>query len=338
MDRGFHLMPEQASTVASQVDAVYTFLLLISAIFTLGIAVAILYLSIKYRKGSKADRRPGSGAHTWILEASWIIIPFILTMIIFFWGATIYLEMARPPAGATEINCVAKQWMWKFQHPSGNQEINDLHLPLDQPVKVNLISEDVIHSFYVPAFRVKQDVLPGRYTSVWFKPTKPGRYHLFCAEYCGAKHSAMIGTVHVLEQRQYQEWLQGGNEGQASKPASGKLLFEQLRCHTCHLGGGMLGRGPSLEGIFGKAVPLQGGGTVTVDENYLRESILRPAAKVVAGYQPIMPSFEGQISEEGLLQLIGEIKSLTRPVPQPEGRAPEKSPAEKDSDKGGDQP
>lgn len=325
--------------MAPQVDAVYTFLLLVSAVFTLGIAVAILYLAIKYRKGSKADRRPGNGAHTWVLEATWIVVPFILTMIMFFWGARIYLEMARAPTGAMEINCVAKQWMWKFHHPSGNQEINDLHVPVDQAIKVNLISEDVIHSFFVPAFRVKQDVLPGRYTSIWFKPTKPGRYHLFCAEYCGAKHSEMIGSVYVMEQRQYQEWLDGGGgTGQATASAGGKQLFEQLRCHTCHLGGGMLGRGPALEGIFGKLVPLQSGGTVTADENYLRESILRPAAKVVAGYQPIMPSYEGQISEEGLLQLIGEIKAMTRPVPQPEGRAPPGASPEKRTDEEGTQP
>ncbi len=308
MSGDFQLMPEQASSLASEVDAVYWFLIAVSAFFTVLIAFLIIYFAIKYRRGSPADRTVGK-SHFYALELTWIVVPFALTMVMFFWGARIYFRQSRAPAEAMEINCVARQWMWKFQHPAGQAEINDLHVPLGQPVKINMISEDVIHSLYVPAFRIKQDVLPGRYTSLWFRPTKVGQYHLFCAEYCGAKHSEMRGTVHVMEPSQYQSWLAGGRAVQ-SPAMAGRRLFEQLRCDTCHLSGGMTGRGPSLVGLFGKTVPLHGGQTVVADETYLRESILRPAAKVVAGYQPIMPAYEGQIGEEGLLQLIAEIKSL----------------------------
>jgi cytochrome c oxidase subunit 2 len=311
MNTEFSFMPEQASSFAADVDAVYGFLLLVSGVFTVLIAFLIMFFAIKYRRGSPADRTRGEG-HFFLMELSWIVIPLLLTMVMFYWGAVVFFEQARPPAGAMEINCVGKQWMWKFQHPEGNSEINDLHVPLNQPVKINLISEDVIHSLYVPAFRVKHDVLPGRYTALWFKPTKVGRYHLFCAEYCGAKHSEMRGYVHVMEPAKYQEWLAGRSSTENTADAGAKL-FEQLRCNTCHLGGGQQGRGPALEGLFGSTVRLQGGGTVIADENYIRESIVRPAAKVVVGYQPIMPTFEGQIGEEGLLQLIAEIKSLRRP-------------------------
>lgn len=306
MDSDYRLMPEQASSIAGEVDALYYFLVVTSGFLSILIAVLIIYFAIKYRRGSPADRTPGHG-HFLLMELSWIIIPFLLTMVIFFWAADIYLRMARPPAGAMEIDCVGRQWMWKFQHPEGNAEINDLHVPLGEPVKLNLISEDVIHSLYVPAFRVKHDVLPGRYTSLWFEPTKVGKYRLFCAEYCGAKHSEMGGYVHVMEPSQYQDWL-SGNAANSSADA-GRVLFESLRCNTCHQGGGIASRGPPLEGLFGRTVRLADGSSVVADQNYLRESILRPAAKLVVGYQPIMPSFEGQISEEGLLQLIAEIKS-----------------------------
>ena len=320
MDTEFQFMPEQASSIASEVDAVYLFLVLVSAVLTVIIAGLIVYFAIKYRRGSAADRSHGQ-SHFFLIEVSWIVVPFLLTMVMFFWGAKIYFAQSRPPAGAMEISCVGRQWMWKFQHPEGNSEINDLHVPLNEPVKLNLISEDVIHSMYIPAFRVKHDVLPGRYTSVWFKPTKVGRYHLFCAEYCGAKHSEMRGTVHVMEPSQFQSWLSGGISGDTPVEA-GRKLFEQMRCDSCHRGGGTASRGPVLEGLFGSTVRLQNGQTVVADEGYLRESILRPAAKVVAGYQPIMPSFEGQLSESATLQLVAYIKSLSRPERQDESAAP----------------
>ena len=311
MNTDFRFMPEQASSVAGEVDAVYMFLVLVSAVMTVLIAGAIIYFAIKFRRGSKADRSQGK-SHFFVMELTWIMVPLVLTMVMFFWGARVHIHQTRPPVGAMEIDCVGRQWMWKFQHPSGAAEINDLHVPLNQPIKVNLISEDVIHSLFVPAFRIKHDVLPGRYTAVWFKPTKIGEYHLFCAEYCGAEHSRMRGRVIVMEPSQYQTWLSGGTGGATSQVA-GRQLFEQLRCGTCHQGGGTASRGPPLENLFGSTVRLQGGDTVVADENYLRESILRPAAKVVEGFQPIMPSYEGQIGEEGLLQLIAEIKSRSSP-------------------------
>jgi cytochrome c oxidase subunit 2 len=310
MDNELQFFPEQASTVAPDVDAVYWFLIVVSTVMTLLIAGLIIFFAIKYRHNSKADRTQ-SGTHFFWMELSWLVIPFILTMIMFFWGAKVYFVIARAPAGAMQINAVGRQWMWKFQHPDGRSEINDLHVPLGQPVKLNMISEDVIHSMYVPAFRVKQDVLPGRYTTLWFEATRLGEYHLFCAEYCGAKHSEMKGKVVVMEPSEYEAWLSGATAGETPVEA-GRKLFEQLRCETCHKGGGEASRGPALADLFGKTVRLQNGQSVVADENYLRESILRPAAKVVAGYQPIMPTFEGQVGEEGVLQLIAYLKSLSQ--------------------------
>ncbi|MES2788669.1 MAG: cytochrome c oxidase subunit II [Planctomycetota bacterium] len=317
MDTSFRLMPEQASTFAPQVDLLYAFLLLVSGLLSVGIAGTIVWFAIKYRRKSTADRRQ-TPSHMLLLELSWIVGPFVLSMILFVWGAKLFFHQTHAVEGALEVNCVGRQWMWKFQHPNGRSEINDLHVPLNQPVKINMISEDVIHSLYIPAFRVKQDVLPGRYTSIWFEASKVGQYHLFCAEYCGVKHSGMIGVVHVLEPARYQEWLSDQSGGASLAGGSGRL-FDQLRCNSCHLAGGEVSRGPSLVNLLGRTVPLQNGQKIVADENYIRESILRPAAKIVAGYQPLMPSFEGQVSEEGILQLIAEIKAMG----QPEGRGPQ---------------
>lgn len=307
MHKEFRLFPEQASSIASRVDMVYLFLVLISAFFTILIAGTILWFAIKYRRGSKADRsrRP---SHPVVLETIWILGPSALTLVMFFWGADVFLLQMNAPPGATEINGVARQWMWKFQHPEGNAEINDLHVPINVPIKVNLISEDVIHSLYIPDFRVKHDVLPGRYTSVWFIPIKPGRYHLFCAEYCGTKHSEMGGFVYALEQSQYEAWLAGTA---ASGTPAAQSLLDQFRCNNCHRGGGETSRGPPLENLLNAKVQLMSGQSIIADESYIRESILRPAAKVVAGYQPIMPSYEGQVGEEGILKLIAEIKAMS---------------------------
>lgn len=311
MNTDLQLFPEQASSLAAEVDAVYFYLCAVSIFFSVLIASLIVFFAIRYRRGSPADRTQGHG-HFFAIEATWIIIPFVLTMVMFFWGADVYFRMARPPADAIEIGTVAKQWMWKFQHPEGKLEINNLHVPLGMPVKLRMISEDVIHSFYVPAFRAKQDVLPGRYTTVWFQATRLGEYHLFCAEYCGAKHSEMKGKVIVLEPSAYQDWLAGGSRGDTPIEA-GRKLFEERRCDQCHKPAGEVGRGPPLEGLFGTMVPLATGQSVLADETYLRESILRPQTKLRAGYQPLMPTFEGQIGEEGLLHLIAYIKSLSKP-------------------------
>ena len=206
---GFRLFPEQASTLAAHVDLLYYFLIAISVFFSVLIAALILYFSIKYRRGNKkVDRTPGESSTA--LEVTWIVIPFLITMGIFGWSAALFFDAYRPPAGALEIRVVGKQWMWKFQHPDGRREINTLHVPLGRSVKLTMISEDVIHSFYVPAFRVKHDVLPGRYVECWFEATKTGEFHLFCAEYCGTNHSEMIGRVVVVEPSEYEAWLSGG--------------------------------------------------------------------------------------------------------------------------------
>lgn len=311
MDTSFRLLPEQASTFAPDVDLLFAFLLLVSGLLSFGIAGVIVWFAIKYRRHSAADRRP-TASHMLLLELSWIVGPFILSMILFAWGAKLFFVQKYPAAGALKISGVSRQWMWKFQHPSGRAEINALHVPLNQPVQMTMISEDVIHSLYIPAFRVKQDVLPGRYSALWFQASKVGRYHLFCAEYCGAKHSGMIGVVHVLDPSRYQEWLSNLATGSLQMGSRGRL-FDQLRCNTCHMTGGEVSRGPSLLNLARHRVPLQGGRQVVADDDYLRESILRPAAKVVAGYQTLMPSFEGQVNEEQILQLISEIKAMSAP-------------------------
>jgi cytochrome c oxidase subunit 2 len=222
--------------------------------------------------------------------------------------AQAYFNLYRPPIDALEIYVVAKQWMWKTQHPEGQEEINELHVPVNRPVRLIMTSQDVIHSFYVPAFRIKQDVLPGRYTSIWFEATKPGTYHLFCAEFCGTDHAEMGGSIIVMPQADYEQWLAGGATG-ASMVESGQVLFEQYGCATCHQADNQ-GRGPSLVGVFGQEVQLTNGQTVTVDEEYLRESIVNPHAKLVAGYTAIMPTFQGQISDESIQQIIAYLKSL----------------------------
>jgi cytochrome c oxidase subunit 2 len=232
-------------------------------------------------------------------------------MVIFVWGAVIYFNERTPPRGATEIYVVAKQWMWKLQHEEGPREINELHVPVGRDVKMIMTSQDVIHSFYVPAFRIKQDVLPGRYTTAWFHATKAGTYHLFCAEYCGTMHSGMIGQVVVMEPAQYEAWM-GGGGAMGSLASNGETIFQQLGCSTCHRSDTQ-GRGPNLVGLFGKRVQLEDGRTVIADENYIRESILSPAAKVVSGFKPIMPVFQGLVSEEQLSALVAYIKSLNQP-------------------------
>ena len=229
-------------------------------------------------------------------------------MVMYTWGASIFFTASKPPNDAIQIYAVGKQWMWKLEHVEGQREINELHIPVGTPVRLTMTSEDVIHSFFVPAFRTKQDVLPGRYTTTWFNPTKAGKYHLFCAEFCGNNHSGMIGWVYVMEPKDYQNWLSGG-ASEGSMAENGKKLFEQLACSNCHKDDNS-GRGPSLVGVYGKQVQLAGGGTVKADESYFRESILQPQAKVVAGFEPVMPTFQGLVTEEQVVQLVEYVKSL----------------------------
>ena len=320
MQLNFPLFPDQASTVASQVDALYYFLVAVSSFFSALIFFLVIYFAVKYRQRSEIDQ-PAPILSDLRLEVLWTVIPLVLVMIMFAWGASLFFHIRRPPAEAIEIYVVGKQWMWKLQHPQGQREVNELHVPVGRPVKLTMTSEDVIHSFYIPAFRIKMDALPGRYTTAWFEATQVGEYHLFCAEYCGTQHSGMIGRIVVMEPAQYQQWLSGnantggstGGNGRAGSGQSlasvGAQLFQQLRCHTCHVPNGV-STGPTLVGLFGKSVPLQTGETVTADEDYVRESILNPAAKIVARYHAVMPTYTGQVSEEGLVQLIAHLKSL----------------------------
>ena len=317
MNLGFPLFPEQASAIAPRVDALFYFLVAVSVFFAAVIFFVIVVFAVKYRRRSE-DERPRPIEGNFWLEIFWSAIPLGLTMVMFVWGAIIYFDMYNPPNDALEISIVGRQWMWKAQHAEGQREINELHVPVGQAVKLTMTSEDVIHDVFLPAFRIKQDVLPGRYTTLWFEATKAGVYPLYCAEYCGTQHSGMLGRVVVLEPAEFEKWLSGGATGM-SMVDLGESLFQRFGCSTCHRAGGT-SQGPSLVGLFGKTVQLQGGKTVTANEDYIRESILEPRAKVVAGYQPIMPTFKGLVSEEAILQLIAYIKSLN---------APERKPAQK---------
>ena len=303
----FPLWPVGASTHAFWVDVFYLALVVLCGVTTLAIFITIALFGMKYRRrhGREAQQIEGS----LILEIAWSVIPLGIFFVIFVAGAVIYFDMRTPPQDSAEVYVVAKQWMWKLQHIEGTREINELHIPVNRNIKLIMTSQDVIHSFFVPAFRVKQDVVPGRYTTLWFRATKPGTYHLFCAEYCGTMHSGMIGDVVVMEPADYQNWLTGG-AATGSLAQTGQTLFQQLGCSTCHRFD-VQGRGPNLIGAFGKPVQLEDGRTVTMDENYVRESILNPAAKVVSGFKPIMPVFQGQVTEEQLNSLVAYVKSLS---------------------------
>ncbi len=315
----FPFFPEQASTFAWRIDSIYFVLSLLSLIFIVPIAILIVYFTIHYRRGKQVNRSKFMTENL-KLEASWSLGPFVLAMGIFGWAAVEFFDMQRMPADTLDIYIVGKQWMWHAQHPSGKGEINELHVPIDRPVKLIMTSQDVIHSFYIPAFRVKQDVLPGRYTTMWFEPSQEGEYHLFCAEYCGTEHSRMGGRVVVLSQLDYQRWL-SGDTGESLAEA-GARLFEDRGCASCH-NAQPNARGPSLVGLFEQEVALQDGRTVIADEAYLRESILEPQAKIVDGYGAIMPTYAGQLSEEALVQLIAYIKSLTAEAPATDAAASE---------------
>src|SRR6202158_6331587 len=330
---GTPLFPERASTMAGRVDAISFFLRAVSFFFSLLIASLILYFAVKYRR--RREHGVGRVLHGGsLLEIAWTVIPLFITIVCFGWGASVFFAMSRPPEETLNIYVVGKQWMWKFQHLDGQREINELHVPVGRPVKLIMTSEDVIHDLFVPAFRVKADVLPGRYTTLWFQATKPGRFRLVCSQYCGTRHSGMTGEVVVMEPTEYQTWLSGG-AAEGSLASRGEKLFADLACNSCHRPDAA-GRGPVLVGLFGKTVTTQSGDRVTVDEAYVRGSILHPSAKIAAGYQPIMPTFQGLVSEEQLLQLIEYVKSLkaqpeiptARPVPA--GPAPgEAIPAKK---------
>lgn len=300
------LFPEQASTAAERVDALLAFLLTVSALITLLIAAAIVYCAIKYRRRPGQERPPRIPGSV-VLETVWTAIPLVIGLVMFGWGLQVYSYISRPPADALEIYVVGKQWMWKIQHPEGQREINELHVPLDQPVKLTLISEDVIHDFFVPAFRIKVDVLPHRYVQTWFQATKVGQYRLFCSQYCGLNHSGMTGTVYVMQPQDYQAWLTRHAEG--SMALEGRKLFLKFQCLSCHSADASA-RAPVLEQLYGQAIGLRDGRVVTADAAYLRKSIVEPDADIVAGFEPIMPSFQGQLTEEELLKLVAFLRCL----------------------------
>ncbi|MBA3885591.1 MAG: cytochrome c oxidase subunit II [Acidobacteria bacterium] len=315
MFTNFPLFPQQASVQAGQVDGIYFFMVAVTAFFSILIATLLTIFAIKYRRRQRDEI--GVAIHgSLALELTWTAIPFFIVMIMFAWGAKVFFDLYRPPAGAMEIYVVGKQWMWKVQHMEGRREINELHVPIGRPVKLIMGSEDVIHSFYIPAFRVKADVIPGRYNHLWFTATKPGRYHLFCAEYCGTKHSGMIGSIIVMEPADFQAWLSGGRS-EDSPVAAGERLFQDLACNTCHRSDGQQGRGPMLTNVYGNPVALQDGSRVIADEAYIRESIVNPQAKIVSGFQPIMPTYQGLVTEEQLLQLIAYVRSLSQEAQSP---------------------
>jgi cytochrome c oxidase subunit II len=304
----FPLFPVQASTTAPQVDALYFFLLAVGGFFSLLIAGLVIGFAIKYR------RRPGAAdtpsLHELLpLELLWTAVPLLIVMFVFVWSARLYFHISRPPDDTMDVLVVGKRWMWKLQHLNGRREINELHVPVGRAVKLTMTSEDVIHAFYVPAFRVKADVVPGKYTTTWFQATKPGRYHLFCAEYCGTKHSEMGGFVTVMEPSEFESWLAGATIGQASPVADGERLFASLGCVNCH-GKDSGARGPDLAGLFSRGVTLASGERLVADAAYVRESIVDPQAKLSAGYQALMPTFRGLVSEEGILDLIAYLKTL----------------------------
>lgn len=319
----FSIFPDQASTFAPQVDRLYSVLILLALLFAVPIATLIIYFAIRYRRGAEVDRSNAITQST-AIELTWIAVPLALALGVFTWGARLYVNIYNVPASGMDIYVVAKQWMWKVQHPTGQREIDELHIPVGQTVRLTLISQDVIHSFYVPAFRLKRDVLPGRYTTAWFQATKPGVYHLFCAEYCGTDHSRMGGSIIVMEPQQYQQWLNQNQIGIAdvipedrtaaaptsqSMAASGEALFQRFGCIVCHKMDGN-GVGPSLLGLLGSTVELENGQQVVADIDYIRTSIMDPHAQIVAGYSAIMPTFKGQIDEEELLQLVEYIAAL----------------------------
>jgi cytochrome c oxidase subunit 2 len=311
----FPFLPPSASTVALEMDLLYWFVASVSAFFVVLIAALVVVFAVKFRR-RYADE-VGADIHgSLVLELSWTIIPFVLAMIMFVWGADLFFRLSRPPVDSMDIFVVGKQWMWKVQHPSGVREINQMHVPVGRNVRITLASEDVIHDYSIPAFRVKMDAVPGRLTTLWFQATVPGTYHLFCAEYCGTNHSGMIGQVIAVTPQDYEAWVAAGGAVSTSPtltPAdAGRELFTgQFACVTCHVeeGGGL---GPPLGGLFGSSVALADGSTVAADDNYLRESIVNPSAKIKRGYPSpsLMPTFQGMATEDQLMQLIAYVKTL----------------------------
>jgi cytochrome c oxidase subunit 2 len=311
---GSLILPPQGSSIAPEIDALFSFIFYVTLFFFVLVVALVTYFSWRYRKTGKAELTSGV-AHNLKLELLWTIIPSIIVLIIFAWGFKTYLKMAVVPKDALEIKVTGQRWLWTIDYPYGRNTVNELVVPVDKPIKLLMSSTDVIHSFYVPAFRLKKDVLPNRYTILWFEASKVGHYELYCAEYCGQGHSQMLGTVRVLSEREYDEWLQSGDQGGAgglTLEQQGAGLYKSRACYTCHTVDGTTKVGPSFREAFNHQVTLADGRKLTVDENYLRESILDPQAKVVAGFQPVMPTYQGVLKDREIDALIAYIKSLEK--------------------------
>jgi cytochrome c oxidase subunit 2 len=302
------LTPVEASSEAAHTDAIFWGLMALAIAIILLVVGLIVGFSIRYRRGSNAPRGPLPDLMAREVEVGWTVATLMLALFIFWWAASAQFRQLIPPKDALEIHVVAKQWMWKTQHPSGAREINALHAPIGVPVKLVMTSQDVIHSFYVPAFRMKQDLIPGRYAQTWFKATKTGTFDLFCAQYCGLDHSRMVGQVIVLSQPDYAKWAEQQPNGD-TLAQQGKAIYEALSCSGCHAPGATV-RAPVLAGLYGRPVALASGAVVRADEDYLRDAIVLPQKDVVAGYQPVMPSYRTVLKEDDLVTLIAYLKSL----------------------------
>ena len=311
--RGFPFWPVSAGSFTNGTDALFIALTILTFLTSGFVIFLLAFFAARYRHDRAVDRSGGS-EKSWRWEVGWTTASLIVFVILAIWGAKLFLDLNRAPADALQIFVVGKQWMWKAQHPGGQREINELHVPAGRDVRLVMASQDTIHSFFIPALRIKHDVVPGRYETLWFRADRPGRYHLFCAEYCGTDHAHMGGWLTVMAPRDFAAWL-GNQGGQPSLAAQGAILFRRYGCSGCHGPGGTV-RAPALEGVYGSPVPLADGSVVVADERYLRDSILMPRAQVAAGYDPIMPSFAGQIGEDDLARLVAYIQSLG-PEPEP---------------------
>lgn len=302
------LWPTAASAYALAVDYLIWSFTAVILLLTVPIFGTLIIFAIRYHHSRADIDRKHAELRSAPFELSWIAVPFVVTMGFFVWGTVLFFRLHSPPDGALEINAIGRQWMWKFQHPGGQAEINTLHVPMGEPVRVTAVSQDVMHALYVPALRIKTDVLPGRTHQIWFEADRPGVYRLLCTEFCGTEHSKMGGYIEIMPQAEYQAWLERSGTD-LSLAAAGEGLFRSYGCSGCH-DVQAARRAPSLAGVYGNVVPLDDGSTVIADERYIRDSILLPRSQVAAGYRPIMPSFKGRIPEEDLLKLTAYIKSL----------------------------
>jgi cytochrome c oxidase subunit 2 len=304
----FPMQPPAASTIAGGIDQLYYFLTGITVFFSVLIFSIIFYFMIKYRRRSPDEVPPETHAPL-VLELAWTVIPSAICVVMFFWSSYLFVRNSRPPAASSEIFVIGKQWMWHIQHPEGPREINELHVPVNQPIQLTMTSQDVIHDFYIPAFRVKKDVLPNHYSQIWFEATQTGTFHIYCAQYCGTNHAEMIGWVYVMSPSDYAAWLAGGEQNEAMS-SSGEHLFSLLGCSSCHAGAGQSGTGPSLAGIYGQSQKFADGSTHLVDDTLIRQAIVEPDSVQLPNYKNVMPTFKGQLTEEQMLQLIAYVKSL----------------------------